>query len=66
MWLFPLLIGKVLTATNEGVTDPTQLNYTAPLIMLAGLGVAALIIGFILKIVDKKKGIGLEEPNIKE
>ena len=34
--------------------------------MLAGLGVAALIIGFILKIVDKKKGIGLEEPNIKE
>lgn len=66
LWLFPLLIGKVLTATNEGVTDPTQLNYTAPLIMLAGLGVAALIIGFILKIVDKKKGIGLEEPNIKE
>ena len=66
MWLFPLLIGKVLIATNEGVTDATQLNYTAPLIMLAGLGVAALIIGFILKIVDKKKGIGLEEPNIKE
>ena len=66
LWLFPLLIGKVLTATNESVTDPTQINYTAPLIMLAGLGVAALIIGFILKIVDKKKGIGLEEPNIKE
>ena len=66
LWLFPLLIGKVLTATNEGVTDPTQLNYPPPLIMLAGLGVAALIIGFILKIVDKKKGIGLEEPNIKE
>ena len=66
LWLFPLLIGKVLIATNEGVTDATQLNYTAPLIMLAGLGVAALIIGFILKIVDKKKGIGLEEPNIKE
>ena len=66
LWLFPLLIGKVLIATNEGVTDATQLNYTAPLIMLAGLGVAAFIIGFILKIVDKKKGIGLEEPNIKE
>ena len=66
LWLFPLLIGKVLIATNEGVTDATQLNYPAPPIMLAGLGVAALIIGFILKIVDKKKGIGLEEPNIKE
>jgi hypothetical protein len=34
--------------------------------MLASLGVAALIIGFILKVVDKKKGLGLEEPNIKD
>ncbi len=65
LWLFPLLIGKVLDKTNPGVTDATQLNYTAPLIMLAGLGVAALIIGLILKVVDKKKGLGLEEPNIK-
>lgn len=66
LWLFPLLIGKVLTATNEGVTDATQLNYTAPLVMLACLGVAALVIGLFLKVVDKKKGLGLEEPNIKE
>ena len=65
LWLFPLLIGKVLDKTNPGVTDPTQLDYTWPLIMLAGLGVAALIIGLILKAVDKKKGLGLEEPNIK-
>ncbi len=65
LWLFPLLIGKVLDKTNPGVTDATQLNYTAPLIMLAGLGVAAFIIGLILKVVDKKKGLGLEEPNIK-
>ena len=65
LWLFPLLIGKVLDATNPGVTDPTQLNYTAPLIMLASLGVAALLLGLVLKVVDKKKGIGLEEPNIK-
>ena len=66
LWLFPLLIGNILDATNEGVTDPTKLDYTVPLVMLAGLGVAALILGFILKIVDKKKGLGLEEPNIKE
>ena len=33
--------------------------------MLASLGVAALVIGFILKIVDKKKGLGLDEPNVK-
>lgn len=66
LWLFPLLIGKVLTATNEGVKDATQLNYTAPLVMLACLGVAALFIGIILKIVDKKNGYGLEEANIKD
>ena len=65
LWLFPLLIGKVLDKTNPGVTDPTQFNYTAPLVMLASLGVAALLLGFILKAVDKKRGLGLEQPNIK-
>jgi Nitrate/nitrite transporter len=66
LWLFPLLIGQVLDATNPGVTDPTKFDYTAPLVMLACLGVAALLLGFVLKAVDKKKGIGLEEPNIKD
>ena len=77
LWLFPLLIGKVLDntnpdlvkAVNEGTLDPavaaTQYNYTWPLVMLACLGVAALFIGIILKAVDKKKHLGLEEPNIK-
>lgn len=77
LWLFPLLIGKVLDNTNlelveglkNGSITPEQAavsyDYTAPLVMLACLGVAALILGFILKVVDKKKGLGLEEPNIK-
>ena len=65
LWLFPLLIGKVLDKTNPNVTDPTQLNYTWPLVMLAMLGVAAFFIGLYLKVIDKRKGIGLEEPNIK-
>lgn len=65
LWLFPMLIGKVLDKTNEGVSDPTKYNYTAPLLMLAGLGLIALFIGLTLKVVDKKKHLGLEEPNIK-
>ena len=77
LWLFPMLIGKVLDATNpelveglkNGVITAEQAavsyDYTAPLVMLAGLGVAALLLGFALKAVDKKKGLGLEEPNIK-
>ncbi len=77
LWLFPMLIGKVLDKTNpqlvedleNGVITPEQAavsyDYTAPLVMLAGLGVAALLLGLLLKVVDKKKGLGLEEPNIK-
>ncbi len=66
LWLFPLLIGKVLDATNPEGASATELDYTAPLVMLACLGVAALLLGFVLKAIDKKKGLGLEEPNIKE
>ena len=77
LWLFPLLIGKILDKTNgdihaqveQGLLDEEQaavsLDYTWALVMLAALGLAALLIGFILKVVDKKKHIGLEEPNIK-
>lgn len=78
LWLFPLLIGKVLDKTNpqiaEGIANGTltpevaavSYNYTAPLVMLACLGVAALVIGFILKAADRKRGYGLELPNIVE
>ncbi|MBO4964667.1 MAG: MFS transporter [Muribaculaceae bacterium] len=76
LWLFPLLIGKVLDATNQdilaqvnaGTMSPEQAaisyDYTWPLVMLACLGVAALLLGLYLKVVDKKKHIGLELPNI--
>lgn len=78
LWLFPLLIGKVLDKTNpqlvadlkSGIITPEEAaisyNYTAPLVMLACLGGAALILGFVLKAVDKKKGLGLELPNIQK
>ncbi len=65
LWLFPLLIGKVLNSTNPEGTAATELDYTWALVMLAALGIAALLIGIYLKAVDKKKGLGLEEPNIK-
>jgi len=76
LWLFPLLIGKILDWSNpeiaQAVADGTMTSteasisydYTNPLIMLAMLGVAALILGFVLKSVDKKRGYGLELPNI--
>lgn len=78
LWLFPLLIGKVLDMTNPDIIQQLEAgtitaekaaisyNYTAPLVMLACLGVAALILGIFLKAWDKKKGLGLELPNVKE
>lgn len=66
LWLFPMLIGKVLANTNVGVENPLEYDYTWPLVMLACLGIAALILGLVLKAWDKKKGLGLEEPNIKD
>ncbi len=66
LWLFPILIGNVLTSTNAADTAPDELNYTWALVMLACLGVAALLIGVFLKAVDKKKNLGLEQPNIKQ
>ena len=76
LWLFPLLIGKVLDSTNPQITEglasgaisaeeaAVSYNYTWPLIMLACLGVAALLLGLYLKVVDRKKHLGLELPNI--
>ena len=77
LWLFPMLIGSVLDKNNPEIVAAlangtmtaseaaVSYDYSAPLIMLAGLGVAALFLGLVLKVVDKKKGLGLEEPNVK-
>ena len=40
-------------------------DYTVPLIIFACFGVAALFISIYLKALDKKRHLGLEEPNIK-
>lgn len=53
----PLIIGMTLKATG---------GYLVPMLIFASLGVLALILSFALKAFDKKKGFGLEKPNIKE
>ena len=63
----PLLIGFVLKefciiGTNE---NGTQIyDYTLPMIIFACFGILAVLIAFMLKAEDKKKGYGLEQPNI--
>ena len=74
LWLFPLMIGKVLDATNGDViakvsagemseeVAAVSYDYTWALVMLASLGVCALFVGLYLRIVDGKKNLGLEKP----
>lgn len=64
LYAFPMIIGSVLSASNPGVTDPLKYNYTVPMLVFVSLGVVALILGFFLKIEDRRKGFGLEQPNI--
>lgn len=73
--LVPSLIGSVLASTNAN--NPAVIaakaagaefipyDYTIPLIIFAGFGVLAFMIALYLKALDKKRGLGLEEPNIK-
>ena len=56
----------MLQASNPGVTDPLEYNYTVTMTVFASLGVLALIFGLWLKALDKKKGYGLELPNIQQ
>jgi len=70
--LVPLLIGWVLnkyciTGTRLlDVVPVSNYNYTLPMVIFTGFGVLALIFALLLKAEDKKKGYGLELPNIKK
>ena len=65
LYAFPMIIGAVLTTTNPGVENPLDYNYTVPMLVFAGLGVLALLLGITLKALDAKNHYGLELPNIK-
>lgn len=55
--LVPLLIGQTLQATN---------GYLVPMLIFSSFGIAAFFLTFLLKIEDKKKGYGLELPNVRK
>lgn len=71
----PKLIGSVLESSNasnpaviaakEAGAEFIPYNYTLPLVIFAGFGVLALVIAIYLKVLDGKRHLGLEEPNIK-
>ena len=68
----PLLIGIVLDKTNPGVSaakaagENISYNYTVPMLIFTAFGILAVLVAFMLKADDNKKGYGLELPNIKK
>lgn len=60
-----VLAAKELLAQGQSVTVPLY-DYTYPMIIFASLGVMAILVAFMLKAEDKRKGYGLELPNIKK
>ncbi|MBK7094211.1 MAG: MFS transporter [Saprospiraceae bacterium] len=68
----PALIGWVLNTyciTGQVTVDNQTVNtynYTLPMIIFTGFGILAILFAFLLKIEDKKKGYGLQLPNIKK
>ena len=72
LMLVPMLIGWVLdkycisgTRILDGVEIPTY-NYTLPMIIFSCFGLLAILFAYLLKAEDRKKGYGLEMPNIKK
>ncbi len=69
----PLLIGWALDKSNPEVllakangTEIPPYDYTVPMMIFAATGFLAIIVALLLKAEDKKKGYGLELPNIEK
>lgn len=63
----PALIGWILDRYCKlGGEGQPAYDYTLPMIIFTGFGVLALFVAILLKREDKKKGYGLELPNIQK
>ena len=71
LMFIPLIIGWVLdkyciiekTLIDGG--EVTKYDYTLPMLIFTALGILALLFAYLLKAEDRKKGYGLQLPNIK-
>ncbi|GHU73801.1 MFS transporter [Bacteroidia bacterium] len=64
----PYLIGWILNTyciTGKNLDGSATYNYTLPELIFAGFGLLAIVVALLLKAEDKRKGYGLERPNIK-
>ncbi len=66
----PFAVGVVLDKLNPGVAEAIKAgksvtyNYTYTWLIFVGLTLLAVVFAYLLKAEDKKKGYGLQLPNI--
>lgn len=61
--MVPMWIGAV---NDKNTSADGYIDYTESMAIFAAFGVVAIIISYLLIVEDKKKGYGLEKPNVKQ
>lgn len=71
LFIFPIMAGVILDATNPGITEQmvassqASWDYTWTILMFAGLGIVGLLLAWMLKREDKRRNdSALEKPSI--
>lgn len=71
--LVPILIGWVTSVSNPGVAEQIaagaeglRYDYTVPELVFSAFGLAAIFMAMFLRRIDRKRGYGLDIPNIKK
>ena len=66
----PFAVGVILDKLNPGVAEAissgeaVKYDYSGTWLIFVGLTVLSVVFAFLIKMEDKKKGYGLEMPNI--
>ena len=62
LMLVPMLVGNII---GEHTTADGHVDFTVPMLVFAAFGAGAVLLALLLMVVDKRKGYGLHEANIK-
>lgn len=65
LMLVPYVIGLILESSNASIAPGAPKDYTFAMLAFASFGGVALLMALLLKVLDKRKGYGLELPNAK-
>ncbi len=62
LMIVPMLVGNVI---GEHTDSSGHVDFTMPMVVFSALGVGSVVVALILMLVDKRKGYGLSEANMK-